>query len=305
MAQLPEIWVFDCEVFAHDWIVVMKNTETAVRVIVHNDNEQLIDFFRENPLMCGFNSKHYDDHIVRTILAGAEPETVKQINDAIIIEGMEGWNIPFLRDNRIWFDSFDLMDDMQVGFSLKSIEAHLGIPIEETEVDFNIDRALTEYELEQTIRYCSYDVDATEKLFHLRQNYLKTKITLGEKRGIPLRKALRMTNAKLTSVYLQAKKPDKPWTDERNYKYPDKLLRQYIPQEVFDFFDRLHDPAVPDYLLFGGVDERGTKHKGAALDFKIGDCECTIAYGGIHGAIPTYIEEVEVRDVVSTRRDSQ
>lgn len=298
MALLPEIWVFDCEVFLHDWVFIAKNSVTGVRVVIHNDNDAVVEFFQQNPLMCGFNSKHYDDHIVKAIIGGASPEQVKEINDEIIVHGVDGWNIPFLRSFRVWFDSFDLMDDMQVGLSLKSIEAHLGIPIEETEVDFNLSRSLTEEELEQTIRYCAYDVDATEKLLHLRENYLKTKITLGQKRGLEPRKALRMTNAKLTSVYLQARKPDKPWTDERNYQYPDKLLRQYIPQEVFDFFDRLHDPSVPNYLLFGGYDDHGTKHKGAALDFKIGDCECTIAYGGIHGAIPTYTEvATETRSV--------
>lgn len=81
----------------------------------------------------------------------------------------------------------------------------------------------------------------------------------------------------------------KPWTDERNYQYPDKLLRQYIPQEIFDFFDRLHDPNVPDIDLFGGYDQYGRKIKGASIEFKIGDCVCTIAYGGIH------IEEMERR----------
>lgn len=103
-------------------------------------------------------------------------------------------------------------------------------------------------------------------------------------------KAMYMTNAKLTSVYLQAEKPEKPWTDERNYRYPDKLLRQYIPQEIFDFFDRLHDPNVPDIDLFGGYDQYGRKIKGASIEFRIGDCVCTIAYGGIHGAIPNYVE---------------
>jgi hypothetical protein len=100
-----------------------------------------------------------------------------------------------------------------------------------------------------------------------------------------------MTNAKLTSVYLQAVKPSKPWTDERDYQYPDKLRREFIPQEVIDFFDRLRDPAVPDVELFGGYDEHGKKIKGASLDIMVGECPCTIAYGGIHGAIPTYTEE--------------
>lgn len=290
MTLLPNLWVFDFEVFAQDWLFVGKNAETGERIIIHNDNDALVAFFETNPLMCGFNSKHYDDYIAKAIIGGLSPELVKAVNDEIIVHGKNGWEIPLLRNFNVWFDSFDLMDDMQKGISLKSIEAHLGIPIEETEVDFNIQRALTDEELARTKHYCCYDVDATERLMHLRENYLKTKITLGKKRGIEPRKALRMTNAKLTSVYLQAQKPLKPWTDEREYEYPDKLLRQYIPKEVFEFFDRLRDPEVPNYMLFGGYDEQGTKHEGASLDFKIGDCECTIAYGGIHGAIPTYTE---------------
>ena len=300
MALPDNLYVYDMEVFAHDWLFIAKEVATGARTIIHNDAETLIEFFQADPLMCGFNNKHYDDFMVKAIWFGAVPEQVKAINDEIIVEGIPGWDIDFLKNVEVWFnfDSFDLMDDMQVGFSLKSIEAHLGIPIEETEVDFDIDHALTPEEYEQTVKYCSYDVDATEKLLHLRESYLQTKITLGSKRGINPRAALRMTNAKLTSVYLQAKKHAGQWDDERNYQYPDKLLRQYIPQEVFDFFDRLHDPAVPDYLLFGGYDEHGTKHTGAALDFKIGDCECTIAYGGIHGAIPTYTEEAtETRSI--------
>lgn len=89
-----------------------------------------------------------------------------------------------------------------------------------------------------------------------------------------------MTNAKLTSVYLKAQKPEKPWNDERNYQYPEKLLRQYIPQGVFDFFDRMKDDRIPNDELFS-----------SKLEIMVGVCPCTIAYGGIHGAIPTYVEE--------------
>ena len=157
-------------------------------------------------------------------------------------------------------------------------------------MDFNITRKLTAAELEQTIQYCKYDVDATEILYNLRQNYLKNKATLGRVRGLDERKAMYMTNAKLTSVYLSAVRPTKPWTDERDYEYPDKLLREYIPQEVFDFFDRLHDPTIPNIDLFGGYDEHGKKIKGASLEIRLGECIITLAYGGIHGAIPNYVE---------------
>ena len=278
--NIDGLYIFDCEVFAHDWLFVFKEVATGQYTVIHNDNDAVLAFMEREPFLGGFNNKHYDNHILKAVLSGAEPETVKEINDLIIQDGLNGWDIPYLKDCRIWFDSFDLMDDCQVGLSLKAIEAHLGIPIEETEVAFDLDRRLTEEELQQTIGYCKYDVDATEKLFHLRGPYLKNKATLGRARGLTERRAMYMTNAKLTSVYLQAQKPERPWTDEREYRYPDKLLREYIPQEVFNFFDRMHDKSIPDDEVFN-----------SKLELTVGECPCTIAYGGIHGAIPTYSEE--------------
>ena len=288
--MIENTFIFDCEVFAHDWLFVFKELSTGQYTVIHNDNDAVLAFMEQDPFLGGFNNKHYDNHILKAVMVGLTPEQVKEVNDLIIVEEIDGWDIPLLRDYRVFFHSFDLMDDCQDGTSLKGIEAHLGIPIEETEVDFNITRRLTQEELAQTIAYCKYDVDATEILYKIRVNYLKNKATLGRVRGLDERKAMYMTNAKLTSVYLKAEKPRTPWADERNYQYPDKLLREYIPQEVFDFFDRLHDPTVKDIDLFGGYDEHGKKIKGASLEIMVGECPCTIAYGGIHGAIPTYTE---------------
>lgn len=275
-----DIFIFDCEVFAHDWLFVFKEIATGEYTVIHNDNDAVVAFMERNPFLGGFNNKHYDNFILKGVMCGLTPEQIKEINDLIIVEEVNGWDIPVLREYRVYFDSFDLMDDCQVGLSLKAIEAHLGIPIEETEVDFNIAHRLSEKELQETIYYCKYDVDATKKLYHLRQAYLKNKVTLGKARNLTDRQAMYMTNAKLTSVYLKAQKPEKPWNDERNYQYPEKLLRQYIPQEVFDFFDRMKDDRIPNNELFS-----------SKLEIMVGVCPCTIAYGGIHGAIPTYVEE--------------
>lgn len=283
----PNLWIFDFEVFSKDTIVVFEHAYEDRVLTFHNDNAGVAAFMEDKPLLCGFNSKHYDNHIMKAVLCGADPETVKQINDWIIVDEIDGWNIPLFRNERVSFDSFDLMDDVQIGTSLKSFEAHYGMNIEESTVDFNIDRKLTEEEVEEVIRYCKHDVHATKVLFHLRKNYLMNKITLGEKKGYSPRQSLKWTNAKLTSVYLDAKKPEVMWTDEREYHYPDKLLKQYVPQEVFDFFDKLKDPSIPRDEVFS-----------SSLEITVGGCPCKIAYGGIHGAIPTYQEtETETRKI--------
>ena len=165
-------YIFDCEVFAHDWLFVFKEVATGEYTVIWNDNDEVLAFMERNPYLGGFNNKHYDNHILKAVMCGFTPEQVKEINDLIIVHELNGWDIPALREYRVYFDSFDLKDDCQDGVSLKGIEAHLGIPIEETEVDFNVDHVLSESEKAQTTYYCKYDVDATEILFKLRQGYL-------------------------------------------------------------------------------------------------------------------------------------
>lgn len=280
-----DIYIFDCEVFAFDWLFCFKNKKTGERTRIWNDNDALAEFMKRQPLLAGFNNKHYDQFILKAVLCNFSPEEVKAVNDYIIVDGHEGWEHPVLRDCGMYFTQYDLMDDCQMGLSLKAIEAHLGMDIRETTVSFDIDRPLTEAEKEEVEFYCDHDVDATDKLDDLRQGYLFNKLTLGREKGLEDTKALYMTNAKLTAAFLGAEA--KPHYDEREYQYPPKLLRQYIPDEVFYFFDRLHDPSIPDEVVF--------KEK---LEIMVGDCPCTIAYGGIHGAIPCYREEAtETRSI--------
>ena len=276
--MIDELFIFDCEVFAYDWLFVFKHKATGEYTVIHNDNEAVMQVMKQEPLLAGFNNKHYDQFILKAVLSDMTPEEIKAVNDYIIVGGHEGWELSSLRDCGVYFDQYDLMDDCQMGLSLKAIEAHLGMDIRETTVSFDIDRPLTEEELAEVEFYCKHDVDATDKLDDLRQGYLYSKRTLGREKGIYEAKALYMTNAKLTAAYLDAEQ--RPHDDEREYRYPDKLLRQYIPQEVFDFFDRLKDLSIPSETVF--------KEK---LEIMVGDCPCTIAYGGIHGAIPCYREE--------------
>ena len=270
-----EWFTYDAEVFAYDFLVVFKNKRTGEYAEFHNDNESVRDFINEYGIYCGYNTKHYDQYIIKAICAGFSPEEVKQVNDWIIAGG-QGWQCPLLDGVYFRFNNVDIMDDTQMGLSLKAIEGHLGLSIEETEVDFNLDRPLTPEEIALTIKYCKHDVDCTERLTDLREDYLKNKIYLGSLKGIDEVKALSMTNAKLTAAYLDATR-DRVFNDERDYKYPDNLLREYIPNEVFEFFDRLYDPNVSDDELF--------KSK---LNLILGGCPVTLGFGGIHGAIPFY-----------------
>lgn len=276
--MIDNLYIFDFEVFAHDWLVVFKEKGTDHYTTIWNDNDTVCEFMTRNPLLAGFNNKHYDQFILKGVLAGFTAEEIKDINDFIIVHGNQGWEYPLLQDQKIYFRQYDLMDDCQLGTSLKSFEAHIGMDIRETTVDFRIDRPLTASEKAEVEFYCKHDVDATDLLDDIRAAYLNNKIALGREAGIEADRALYMTNAKLTAAFLCAKRQEH--NDERDYKYPKNLLREYIPQKVFDFFDRVSDLRIPAEDVFS-----------ESLEIMVGDCPCTIAYGGIHGAIPKYREE--------------
>lgn len=275
---------YDCEVFAYDWLVTLKDKETGVYTCIWNDNEALKMALSDDCIYVGFNSKHYDQYIIKAIAAGFAPEEIKKVNDYIITGG-QGWQCPLLDGIYFRFNNVDIRDDTQQGLSLKAIEGHLGMLVKESSVPFDIDRPLTPEEKAETEFYCKRDVDTAERLIDIRKDYLKNKINLGRLAGLDEVKAMGMTNAKLTAAMLKATK--KPHDDERKYVYPDNLRKEYIPPEVFAFFDRMYDETIPDSELFKGK-----------FNLMIGECPVTLGYGGIHGAIPNFFwEETEDRGI--------
>ena len=276
--------VYDVEVFAYDWLVTLKDKESGIFTCIWNDSESLKACLDEETIYIGFNSKHYDSYIIKAIALGLSNQEVKQVND-YIIGGGQGWQCPLLNGFYFQFNNVDIRDDTQQGLSLKAIEGHLGMSVKESSVPFDIDRPLTAEERAETEFYCKHDVDTTEKLIDIRKDYLKNKINLGRLAGLNEIKAMSMTNAKLTAAMLKAEQ--KPHDDERKYTYPDNLRKEFIPQEVFDFFNKMYDPSVSDDELFKGK-----------LNLNIGECPITIGYGGIHGAIPNFFwEESEDRGI--------
>lgn len=277
--------IYDCEVFKYDWIIVTYSPKTKEWEVIHNDPERVKTVFREEVEFVGFNTKHYDTYIVKAIAGGLDNEQIKTLSDEII-NGGSGWScLNAFRAERFNFFNADLADDSQQGLSLKAIEAHLGMDIRETTVPFDLDRPLNDRELSEVVFYCKHDVEATTQLLGLRKQYLETKLFLGAEKGLSDTLTLSLTNAKLTAMYLDADSPDTPYTDERDYVYPKNLLREYIPEKVFAFYDRLHDKDITDEELFS-----------SKLNIKVGQCPVVISFGGIHGALEKYRE-----DITSTR----
>ncbi len=152
---------YDFEVFKRDWLAVFIDVTKQKEYVIINDPKALQALYEENvkDIWVGFNNRHYDQYIMKGILLGMNP---KAINDYIIVQEKEGWQYSSAF-NKLKMINYDVMPNPPVG--LKTMEAFLGSDIRESDVDFNIDRKLTQKEIEQTVHYCRHDVEETIKVF--------------------------------------------------------------------------------------------------------------------------------------------
>lgn len=300
------IHIYDIEVFSHDWIVIFKRPESEAYTVIHNNNYQLKAFLQQPDIVIGgFNNKWYDDWIILTMLLGGSNIEVKKHNDHII-GGKNGWEFPFVQFQKRPFKSFDLRDDLPKGLSLKAIEGNIGSAIVESSVPFDIDRPLTDKELDEVIRYCKTDVDNTVKLYNARKKYIDTKLFIAKLKGMAPEEAIGLTNAKLTARYLDAIPKD--FGDELVYEPPQELrISKY--SYLLDFFNNPVEYTLRGYeaLLEGET----RKIKINSLNKKIEklkksnsryDCKLvtdiagvphTYGWGGLHGAIPNYFAKTD------------
>ena len=152
---------YDFEVFKHDWLAVFIDTGTEKKHVIINSPEELKALYEAHSadIWVGWNNKHYDQYIFKGILLGLDP---KKINDYIIVKHGEGWQFSDAF-RQISMINYDVMPNPPVG--LKTMEAFLGSNIKETDVPFDLDRKLTPEEIQQTVFYCTHDVEETIKVF--------------------------------------------------------------------------------------------------------------------------------------------
>ena len=201
---------YDFEVFKEDWIVVVIDSRTQKEHVIVNSKDELQTLYEANKydIWVGYNSRHYDVYIFKAILCGFNP---KEINDWMIVDGKEGWAFSGQLRN-IQLNNFDVMPNPPIG--LKTSEGFLGSNIKETEVPFNINRKLTQQELEQTIFYCRHDVEQTIKVFIERKAEFEAQYGIVKAFNLPLN-MIGYTEARITAQVLGCVKQE--FNDEFDY----------------------------------------------------------------------------------------
>lgn len=257
---------YDFEVFIYDWLVVINDASNRKEKVIVNDPDALQKFYEEhcNDVWTGYNSRHYDQYILKGILCGFDP---KKINDYIILKGNPGWKFSSMF-KQIPLLNYDVMLGTDRG--LKSFEGFMGNNIKETSVPFDIDRKLTPEEIEQTIFYCRHDVQQTIEVFIRRVQEFYTMLYFIKHFHLPI-SSLSKTKAQLAAEILGGNRKGQNFDDEFQFPILDCIsLNKY--KHIADWY---RNPDNHDY----------TKSQD---DVMVAGVPHTFSWGGGHGAIPKY-----------------
>lgn len=252
---MSDLLFYDIEVFYRDAFVVFKDIDKNTLRVFHNNFVELSDFIREKTLV-GYNNHWYDDYILHAMLDLRTPAQIKSLNDRII-SGEK------LQIKNYKFDSLDCFQQIDVSMpSLKKIEGNMGKMILESSISFDIERELTEEELNEAIEYCKYDVDMTIEVYKIRENsYFKPKDSLvkmlDDDKG-------KRWNTTTLSANVLLKKPLVKWN---NIQTPEHMM-ELVPEEIQDlwiFKDKgnvtIHEFDNEIIFGFGGLHGQNTKKK--------------------------------------------
>lgn len=267
------ILLYDIEIFKQDTLFVFRDYFTKDWFIINNDLNELRNFYLEyrDSMFIGYNNASYDNNVMRGYLQG---KNAYQMSKTVIQSDDRGLVYKMFDSHKTPLFGMDLYQDNK-GFSLKEHSAFLGINIKETEVDFDLDRPLTDDEKTKTIEYCKNDVLATEKRFEQNISMLLAKATIALMFDMD-KTSLLQTNANLTAKILGAKK--QPVRDD--------LTDPLLLDKRLD----VNTKAIVDAYLNHEFELNEKGKLNVSVDYTTDDgYELIYGSGGVHGAVPSYI----------------
>jgi DNA polymerase len=246
-------------------LVVFINPYSEKIKIIVNDPDELTEYYNyhNDEIFVGYNSRHYDQYIFKGILSGYDP---KEVNDWIIKHKRPGWQFSSLF-NHIELYNYDVAKLNDGG--LKTLESYMGNDIRETSVPFDIDRPLTDDEINETIKYCTHDVEQTIEVFMNRKSDFDAHMALITTFGLPL-SYISKTQVQLSARILNCQRVDR-WDEWDVTFVPTLKLSKYT--QVLTWFKR----QLQDLKEFGIYNKE-------ALKIDIAGVPHSFGWGGAHGA---------------------
>lgn len=234
-----KVIVFDFEVFKYDTLLGAKIIGQEGYFQTWN-YAKMKEFYEmhQNDVWVGHNNTDYDNHILEAVIKN---RSTYETSCKIIKERRR-----LYLNLKLYY--YDLMQ-WHMG-SLKVMEAAFGKNISESEVDFNVDRPLTEKEKLETESYNRDDLDQTELDLMCTKSEFQLRIDLIKEFNLPLA-AFSYTEAQIAAKALGAKRDDslinKP---VHSILYPQMRVKN---QEMLDFYlnEKFRDGDKPKIVLCG------------------------------------------------------
>lgn len=250
---------YDFEVFKYDWLVVIINPVEKKITRIVNNTEEFKKYYdqHKNEIWSGYNSRAYDSIIAKAVLLGMD---VKNVSDCIITNRLKEWEID-RRFQKIKLYDYDCIQPLR---SLKELEGFRGNAIYESEIDFNLERKLTDDEINETLKYCQNDVEELINVFELTCSDFDAQLAMIKTFNLPM-SYISKTKAQLTAEIIGCR--PKEHFDEFSISIVDTLiLNKY--DNVRKWF---LNPENHDYKKSLEIDVAGVPH--------------SFGWGGLHGAI--------------------
>lgn len=193
--------LFDFEVFKHNVLLgayVVSDGSVKVYQSWNLNDIKRFYYLHSDSIWIGHNIASYDNHILQAVVEGKNEEQIKLLNDKIIVKGQR------FRCT-LKFMYYDLMNSHM--YSLKAMEAFMGKRISESEVDFNLDRQLTDEEKSLTEAYNRDDLDQTLDDFILLKEEFNLRLDIIHEFELPMT-CLNVTGTQLAEHVLHANRID-------------------------------------------------------------------------------------------------
>lgn len=268
------IYCYDFEVYSKiNWFCVTfenyYNDDEVITIV--NDENSLINFYNlhKNDIFVSYNGRQYDTAIWKSILAKMN---IGYVNDQIIKYKKKPYQVVKNINKYQLYDYDAIIKDK----SLKMLEAYMGDDIRETEVDFDIDRELTDNEIEKTIFYNRHDVKELKKVLKETWSDFEGQLDIVELYNVPL-KHISKTKVQLASNILGAVQQH-TLNDEFDIRFPSTLKLGEKYQHVLEWYKNPKNWTYKEHLH--SFDSQHTNQY-----------KCTIAnvlhvfgFGGVHGS---------------------
>lgn len=274
VSKKTRLLIYDIEVFQHDWIVVIQDYATGKKCVIANDLEKLKRTYEKlkNCIWIGYNNRHYDQFIFKALLLNMNP---KEVSDKLINDNIKGYQIS-KEFKKIQMYNYDCM---LLNTGLKQLEGFMGESIQETSVDFNIDRKLTDKELKESIDYCIHDVEQTAKVFEATRSEFDAHLGMITEFKLDM-DCFSKTKAQLSAQVLGAERLH-GIHDELDYSFMSNIkLNKY--KFIMDWFDKNR---------FYKVSHENKKDTPNKLNVDVMGLKTTFGFGGVHAAIKKYKSE--------------